>query len=192
MTPYVCVVEAESPLDESTFRLFMQYTPPEKRERILRQRIRQNADNMLVGAVLAKCMIAQKFGIPFSAQRISYEAYGKPYLCDYPHVHFSISHSGQLVACAVHTRPVGMDVQRIEAYKPEIARLACNEEELQEIRRSPDPAGAFAKHWTRKEAYLKLTGRGIADGLKNISYPSDIHLQSRHYGEYMISLAYKL
>ncbi len=39
--------------------------------------------------------------------------YGKPYLIKYPTFHYSLSHSGEWVACAVDTKSVGIDIQEI-------------------------------------------------------------------------------
>lgn len=74
----------------------------------MRQRVKQNADNMLVEVVLAKYLKLKYLQIPFSKHHISYGCYGKPYLRDYPNAQFNISHSGQFVACAVSDRPIGV------------------------------------------------------------------------------------
>ena len=130
MTPVVYVIRNDRPVDMVTFQYLMQFVPEEKKERILRQRVKQNADNMLVGAVLAKYMLLKFFGVPFSAQHISYGRYGKPYLRDYPTAQFNISHSGQFVACAVCDRPIGVDIQEIVPYRRDVAKRVFSPEEL--------------------------------------------------------------
>lgn len=162
MTPAICVVKNERPIDESVFRFLLQYVQQEKRERILRQRVKQNADNMLVGDVLAKYMVKKVFGIPFTEQRISYGSYGKPYLTDYPNVHFNLSHSGQYVACAVCDVPVGLDIQTIVPYKAEVAHRVCNEKEVAQIEMAENPAIEFTKVWAQKEAWVKLRGASLS------------------------------
>lgn len=161
MEPILYLVRIPKPIEEPTFRFLLQFSPPEKQERILRQRVKQNADAMVVGAALARHMIFQVFHIPLSKQRIAYGPYGKPYLPDYPNAHFNISHSGQYVACAVSDRPVGVDVQEITPYRPDVAKLVCTPEEILQIETSPDPAAEFTTLWTKKEAYGKMMGCGI-------------------------------
>lgn len=102
-----------------------------------------------------------------------YNAHGKPFLKDYPHIHFSISHSKVAAGCLISDTPCGMDVETVRKASPELIRYCMNEEEEQMILSSPTPDVAFTRLWTRKEAVYKLLGTGIDDGLRNILH-SDI------------------
>lgn len=166
MTPPVCLIKNDKPLDDKTFCFLMQFVSPEKQKRILCQRVKQNADNMLVGAVLAGYMLTKEFKIPLSAQHIAYGPYGKPYLKNYPDVFFNISHSGQWVACAVSDKAIGIDVQEVTTFSHDVAAKVCNNVELSMIESANDPAAEFTRIWTRKEAYLKMLGYGIGSGMK--------------------------
>ena len=90
---------------------------------------------------------------------------GKPYLQDYP-LYFNLSHSGNYVVCAVSAREVGVDIQ--EYKKTDVERLArrfFSEEEqgiLMACTNEKEQCKLFFRLWTRKEAYGKLTGEGIA------------------------------
>ena len=42
----------------------LEILPIERQKQILRQRIKQNADNMLIGSILARYAIKNEFGIP--------------------------------------------------------------------------------------------------------------------------------
>lgn len=189
MIPVICIVRVPAPLDDGTVQTLMSTVPAEKRTRIRRQRIRQNADNMLVGAALARHLLWQRFRIPYTAA-ISYGPYGKPYLADYINVHFNISHSGQYVACGVCDRPVGVDIQKIVPYRSEIAAHVCNLSEMAHLNACAAPAMEFTRIWTKKEAFAKLTGGGIAGGLRDAGFPEYVHFQQFNYGMYMIATAY--
>lgn len=171
MTPVVYIIRNGRPVDIVVFQYLMQFVPDEKKERILRQRVKQNADNMLVGDVLAKYMLLKFFRIPFSKQYISYGRHGKPYLRDYPNAQFNISHSGQFVACAVSDRPIGVDIQEIVSYRRDVAKCLFNPGELLQIESSPDPSDEFTKLWTQREAYLKMLGVGFSDYLDKTVLP---------------------
>lgn len=164
----VFAVKTDSSIDKDLFNYLLGFVQQEKQERILRQKIKQNADNMLIGEILTKVAIKKTFGIDITKQNFAYTGYGKPYLSDYPNVHFNISHSGKYVACAVSDKPIGIDIQKICECDFDVAKRVCNEKELKQIENSEDKASEFTKLWTQKEAVLKMIGTGIAYGdIKN-------------------------
>lgn len=188
MTPVVYIIKNSKPVDATTFQYLMQFVSEEKKERILRQRIKQNADNMLVGAVLAKYMLLKYFQITFSKQHISYGRYGKPYLHDYPNAQFNISHSGQFVACAISDRPIGVDIQEIVPYHRDVAKRVFSLEELSHIESSPDRSAEFTRLWTQKEAYLKMVGIGFSDRLDETALLKQTKVQTARYMNIFISI----
>lgn len=168
MIPAVSIIHNEESIDKQTFRFLLRFSPPEKQQRILRQRIKQNADTMVIGWALARHMLWKEFHIPLES-RIAYGEFGKPYLFDYPEAHFNISHSGQYVACAVCNRPIGVDVQIITPYHPDVAMRVCSSSELAQINANSDKTEEFTKIWTMKEAYVKQIGLGFS---KKLNYNS--------------------
>lgn len=181
------VVKTDSSIDKDLFCYLLEFVQSEKRERILKQGIKQNADNMLIGEILAKVAIKQTFGIDIARQKFAYTEYGKPYLANFPNVHFNISHSGVYVACAVSDNPIGVDIQKIGEYNFDIAKRVCNEKELNQIENGKDKASEFTKLWTQKEAILKMYGIGIASGdIKNGL--DKHHVCSRKIEDYWLSV----
>ncbi|WP_238420802.1 4'-phosphopantetheinyl transferase family protein [Streptomyces taklimakanensis] len=91
--------------------------------------------------------------------------HGRPAVPGNP-VHFSLSHSGDLVVLAFDDAPVGVDVEAYPtaAVVAETASVLHPREraELGGLPASHRPA-AFARCWTRKEAYLKGTGTGLGE-----------------------------
>jgi 4'-phosphopantetheinyl transferase len=82
-------------------------------------------------------------------------------------LHFSLSHSGDLVLFAFATTPVGADVEQLpEAGLAEELASALHPRESAELATlaTPDRPVAFGRCWARKEAYLKGTGAGLAGG----------------------------
>jgi 4'-phosphopantetheinyl transferase len=81
--------------------------------------------------------------------------------------HFSLSHSGDLVMIAVAATAVGADVEEIPALSvaDDVARALHPRERDELAALAPaDRIIAFSRCWTRKEAYLKGTGEGLAGG----------------------------
>ncbi|MFD5725065.1 MULTISPECIES: 4'-phosphopantetheinyl transferase family protein [unclassified Streptomyces] len=94
---------------------------------------------------------------------------GRPVLLGFPEgPHFSLSHSHDLILIAVAAVPVGVDVQRVPRTGTVDALLPrLHPAEREGLLRVPRAAraAAFARLWTRKEAYLKGLGTGLARGL---------------------------
>ena len=87
----------------------------------------------------------------------------KPYFKDDPFVRCSVSHSGSLVVVAMAETEVGIDVEEIKE-KPygRIVERNFTAGEAAEVK----DLESFLKVWTKKEAYLKLTGDGLS-GLRS-------------------------
>lgn len=100
-------------------------------------------------------------------QTLSYgvETGGKPYLTDYPEVHFNLSHSGDWVVVAVSNEFVGIDVEkRVPTDKcKDIAKRFFHPEEIMDLDLYKDAmlGWRFLHYWTCKEAYVKYLGTGL-------------------------------
>lgn len=92
---------------------------------------------------------------------------GKPSLATQPSVplHFNLAHADELAVYAVsHSSPIGIDVECV-APMPDATDIAANYFAPGEIRRlagAPDTAESFYRCWTRKEAFVKALGAGLA------------------------------
>ncbi|MET8615950.1 4'-phosphopantetheinyl transferase family protein, partial [Streptomyces misionensis] len=81
-----------------------------------------------------------------------------------PGLHFSLSHSGDLVLVALAGTPVGVDVEGLaSAEAVRSAQCALHATEVAELARLPayERPAAFTRTWVRKEAYLKGLGTGL-------------------------------
>ena len=90
---------------------------------------------------------------------------GKPYFEDLP-LYFNLSHSGDYVLCAVSDVEVGVDIQKIQPVNErKLAKRFFSEAECRVLEGCESSEGRrrlFFELWSRKEAYGKLTGEGIA------------------------------
>jgi 4'-phosphopantetheinyl transferase len=97
---------------------------------------------------------------------------GKPYLTDYPQVHFNLSHSGNRVMCAVSAHACGCDVEQISHKKKQIDMvIRCLAESEQRL--AAVSAVHFYRIWTLKESILKLSGEGIVIPLNSFEVSLD-------------------
>jgi len=93
--------------------------------------------------------------------------WGKPYLTEYPQVHFNLSHSGHYVCCAVGEQETGVDIQEHRSWRKGVAGRFFTAEDNRLLNSLPDDRAGelFFRIFSIRESYIKLTGRGISQGL---------------------------
>jgi 4'-phosphopantetheinyl transferase len=101
-------------------------------------------------------------------------AHGRPVVAGEPAVSYSLSHSEMLavVALVPGTVRVGVDIEAVRP-RPKLAALAArvlapDERARWQAAPPPERLERFLQAWTRKEAYLKATGVGIATDLRAV------------------------
>lgn len=102
--------------------------------------------------------------------RFSEDRFGKPMFHETHGIQgleFNLSHSGDLVVCAIcRGRRVGIDCEQIRHIKDclSIAEANFTQEEFAFVfgQLPSDREREFLRCWTRKEAYIKGIGRGLA------------------------------
>jgi 4'-phosphopantetheinyl transferase len=97
-------------------------------------------------------------------------AFGKPYLKS-GNPFFSLSHSGNYAVLAVSDSDIGVDIEYIrEFYNIDYsARKSFTQDELLWVQEENEQCERFFIVWTRKEAILKVDGRGFDLDPKSIS-----------------------
>ena len=129
----------------------------------------------MASRVLLRRLLSAYLGDEPQEIEFSYGSSGKPFLARTPAglpLHFNLSHSRDRVLVAVAATPVGIDLEtprRLGDFEG-LARRFFAPGEVRALARIPasQRLDAFFACWTRKEAYLKLIGRGISSGLKTV------------------------
>ena len=144
----------------------------EKKQRVDRFRFADDKKRTVAGEMLARKAIA--VGCHVSEEEIQFglSKYGKPFVIDLD-AEFNISHSGDMVVCAVDSQSVGIDIEQIRPIDFDVIKRICTEEEMVYILGDNLRNDIFCKItdylaltrffevWTLKEAYGKLMGTGI-------------------------------
>lgn len=104
---------------------------------------------------------------------------GKPYFPDCPALQFSLSHSGNLVLCALDGHPVGIDIELVAPRRGDLPAFALTEHEFSRYQLLGADWPAFYTLWTKKEAWCKYTGRGLGKNFRNT--PPETGLCYRSY-----------
>jgi 4'-phosphopantetheinyl transferase len=141
-------------------------------ERARRFRFDRHRRQYVVGRGALRTLAAAYLGAGIRPEEVkfSYGPRGKPFLAppfDGRGLQLNLSNSNELALVGfVLSREIGVDVEFMRPMTDceEIAERFFSESERQTLRTIPFPAKqeAFLNCWTRKEAYLKAVGEGLA------------------------------
>lgn len=147
----------------------------DERARARSYRTCRDGDRFVVRRGLLRTGLARLLGISPHDIRFGYAADAKPYLSEpreARRLRFNVSHSEGLAlfACAVE-REVGVDIERVRRRSDlsDVAQHCFSEHERQALnsQRRAYQVRAFYRCWTRKEAYVKAIGSGLAAPIQN-------------------------
>ncbi|HEY4326092.1 MAG TPA: 4'-phosphopantetheinyl transferase superfamily protein [Mucilaginibacter sp.] len=102
-----------------------------------------------------------------SSIEFEYESNKKPFITNKIEIHFNLSHSGDWVLLAIANSPIGVDTELINPgfeYK-DVMEGYFNPAEIGFINEGKS-AERFYLLWTRKEAQIKGTGKGLDENIK--------------------------
>ena len=124
-----------------------------------------------IGRLLLAHGLRDLYDLSLEEEPVRNNEHGKPYLENHPEIKFNISHSGELVICAVGPSEMGIDIEiHREVNFMRIAEKAFSRQECDEMKKASDPKLYFFDHWVLKEAYLKWKGIGISTNLKKLEF----------------------
>ncbi|NLT40165.1 MAG: 4'-phosphopantetheinyl transferase superfamily protein [Clostridiales bacterium] len=152
-------------LPEEEYGRLLDLLPVKRRAEVRRIKDKKSACGILTAYALLRRELKLYHGI--SRPVIAYEKAGKPYLPEYPRLHFSISHSREYAVCAVSDTPVGTDGETVRALRDSLWRRVLTQSEYSWADGDP---GRLFRLWTLKESYFKFTGTGLAAPLKSVEF----------------------
>ncbi|MBQ8787043.1 MAG: 4'-phosphopantetheinyl transferase superfamily protein [Oscillospiraceae bacterium] len=105
--------------------------------------------------------------------RLEKGEHGKPFLPDYPNIHFNLSHCRGLLLCGFSDSEIGVDAEQIRPYNGRAAKRIFSDEELELVQKSTVPDEMFFRIWTLKEALGKNLGTGLSSAMSEFSFALD-------------------
>lgn len=125
-------------------------------------------------------------GITYIIER---NEYGKPYIKNNPNLHFNISHTKDMIVCAVSEKSIGVDIETVRPTYNRIAEKFFSVKEQEYIFKSKDGQDVrFCEIWTRKEAYVKWIGKGMLMPFKSFDVIHDNRIVTIFVGKYILSV----
>lgn len=109
--------------------------------------------------------IAKKLKLK-EGQDFEYTQNGRPFVNG--KMDFSISNSSVLCIAFFQNGLGGVDAEFVHEYKPDFAKMICNDDEIKMLEYSKNKNKDFTILFTKKEATLKLLDKNINNDLKNI------------------------
>ena len=143
----------------------------DERERACRFKFDRDARRFMVARSALRRVLGGYLGLAPHGVAFTYGAHGKPALDgNRAALSFNLSHSGDVAVVAVGwDRAVGVDVEQYRPL-PDLAALAARsfaprERAVLDALPEAERPAAFFRCWTRKEAFIKATGQGLAQPL---------------------------
>ena len=141
----------------------------DERARAARFHAERDREHFIAGRGLLRAILARYVGVPAAELSFAYGPHGKPMLSagsNAGDLRFNLAHShGMALYALARGREVGVDLEYIAPRGEEgIAERFFSAAEVATLRRLPatERRDAFYACWTRKEAYIKARGDGLA------------------------------
>lgn len=174
----VHVWRASMDVSTSDLAVFRSVLSEDEIQRAERFHFQRHCNHSIVSRGLLRTLLGRYLAMDPAALRFSYGRYGKPGLADGYNdggsLRFNLSHSNERVLYAItYDMDVGIDIEflhRSVKMEPVIC-WNCSEREKEDLQTVPTNLRrrAFFNCWTRKEAYVKARGDGLAAHMNNIS-----------------------
>lgn len=164
-------------LSDEEYKKYYSLMSEKRKQKVNGFKNEKNKKQTVAGEMLAKKMIANYLNIPLDKIVILEDENQKPY-AENLNIHFNISHSDNMVICAISETAIGIDIEKLRPFNLKVAKRVCSEEELIYIFGFSPAENDFSKTddtkiltrffeiWTQKESIIKQSGKGMVD-LKN-------------------------
>lgn len=115
-------------------------------------------------------VMEREFQISYSKSMVEKDKYGKPFLKDFPYIHYNISHCDGFIGCGISNNPIGIDIEKVKAYPNKVLQRAFSLNEKISVENALSKNLKFFQLWTLKESYIKGIGKGLSFPLEKIHF----------------------
>lgn len=142
---------------------------------------------IIASDLLTRTMLSQHLSISPYDITFAHSSHGKPILPNSV-VQFNVSHSGNYWVGCVDSKACGIDIEVIREVDLNAAKRFATANEMEYINSHNDTNLALLEIWTRKEAYFKSIGCGIATVLSAVDVLREENLTTKINDDYIISV----
>jgi 4'-phosphopantetheinyl transferase len=156
--------------DRSRLQKFQRMLEQPELERASRFHFEKHQRHFVVGRGFLREVLGRYLAKDPGGLRFVYGAYGKPSLAGEQGLRFNMSHSNEVALLAVaRDNELGVDVEHVreDFASEDIARRFFSRTEVETFNSlaSHEQVAAFFRCWTRKEAFIKVIGKGLSQPL---------------------------
>lgn len=160
--------------NDETYTYYLQFLDQDERYRAEQYSIKSARITYAESHARLRLLLGKLLDCDPKTLRIDKAEHGKPHLPDYPEFVFNVSHTANNIVVATGKRCLlGVDIETMKPRKSlsDLVVKCFAYEEQDYWRQLPEnkQTQAFYRFWTRKEALVKATGRGIALGLNTFA-----------------------
>ena len=183
----ICICKCFADYSDEQYQNHKNLISEWRREMALQYKKLNDRKRSVLAFVLLQHALREEYGITEIPEFV-YNEFGKPSLPNLP-IHFSLSHCKDAVACAVSDNNIGIDVETIVPYNPDVARRVCTATELEMLEQSDNKDTDFIKLWTIKESISKFDGLGLIMPFNEINI-GDYVMLTQEASNYILSVCF--
>lgn len=150
-----------------------------EKDKALAFKIEKDKNNFVIRKGLLKFLLAKYLTTNIASTEFTEGNNKKPILAtNNMGLHFNSSHSGNFIVIAIAKQEIGIDIEHINTafnYQEILSAIFSNDE-INYILNSKNASESFYQLFTRKEAIVKASSKGITDSIKNVPVLNGKHL----------------
>lgn len=164
-------MNTEELLDEAYYQTCYNSLSSYRQDKIDRQHFDADKRRSMAAGLLMDQGL-QAYGLREAQVRICQGENGKPYLPDYPEIHYNLAHSGNMAMAVFADAEAGCDIEKFRTADLKLARrFFCPDEYVYIAALDGQKQNhAFVRLWTLKESFLKVTGMGMRLPLNSFEF----------------------
>lgn len=168
--------------DEKCFEEKIRQIKEKRQVRILEHCQKKDRCRSLAASLLLKKALEEE-GICYEETCFTKEQGGKPKLLQNG-LFFNLAHAQEMAVCVISDQQVGVDVERRDrlegkeqSRKLQIAKRILTPEEWKLWEKAGCQTEELISVWTKKESYVKMTGKGLTENLTTVDTLSNAFYQ---------------
>jgi len=143
---------------------------PDEQQRADRYHHQNDRERFTVSRGALRILLSRYLDLSTTAIEFGIGPNKKPFINQNLNLHYNTAHSGDHILIAVANTPVGVDIEQMLLDFPytDLLEHSFSTHEIACIKNAERPLDTFYAFWTRKEALLKATAKGIDDDMPQI------------------------